>query len=258
MMPTRRFEGRTAFVVGGTSGVGRAVAKGFAEEGARVAILGRSAPVGELLARDLTSKGARALFFEVDATSETSTVAAVRHAIDHFGEPDILYNNAGKVIVKPFTHTTSDDWDDLWRVNVVTMINTIKAVLPSMLARGRGSIVNMASISSLTASALESAYCTTKGACIQLTRSIAIEYRHKGIRCNAVCPGFIRTEHGLNELAAFASHGFPINDGELATMQGRIMEPEETAATVLFLASDAASFVNGECLIVDNGALAKT
>lgn len=257
-MTTGRFADRVVVVVGGTSGVGRAAAEAFGRECARVAIFGRSPQAGQTVEREIKEAGGIALFIQCDATDLSSVNDAVAEATSVLGNPQILYNNAGKVIVKPFLETTADDWQELWSVNVVTMINSIKATLPAMLAQGNGTIVNMASISSLTASALESAYCTTKGACVQLTRSIAVEYREAGIRCNAVCPGFIQTEHGRNELAAFAAQGIPMTDIELKSMQGRIAFPGEIAEAVLFLASDASSFINGECLVVDNAAMAKT
>jgi NAD(P)-dependent dehydrogenase (short-subunit alcohol dehydrogenase family) len=194
----------------------------------------------------------------VDSTNAADTERAIDAAVRWGGIPDVLYNNAGKVLVKSFLNTDDAEWNELWSVNVMTMVHTTRAVLPKMVARGRGAIVNMASISSLTASPLESAYCTTKGACVQLTRSIAVEYRNKGVRCNAICPGFIKTAHGLAELEAFGRSEFPFTIENVCASQGRLAEPDEIAATVLFLASDDAAFINGEILTVDNGALAIT
>lgn len=257
-MSAGRFADRVAIVVGGSSGVGRAAAMAFADEGASVVILGRSPDTGAAVTNEIRAAGGRALFIPTTATNEQSVADAIAQSQAAFGPPTILYNNAGKVIVKPFIETTPAEWHELWNVNVVTMINSIRAVLPIMVSLGGGAIVNMASISSLTASPLESAYCTTKGACVQLTRAIAVEYRDRGIRCNAICPGFIATRHGLEELAEFRAQGMPMADADLAALQGRIATAEEIAQSVLFLASDAASFINGECLVVDNGALAKT
>ncbi|WP_206952075.1 SDR family NAD(P)-dependent oxidoreductase [Trinickia acidisoli] len=253
-----RFEGRHVIVVGGTSGVGQASAQAFAREGARVSVLGRSAALGEQVAQTINDDGGEARFFAVNATDGADTVRAIESAAHWGGEPDVLYNNAGKVVVKPFVSTGDEDWQELWFVNVMTMVHTMRAVIPRMVARGKGSIVNMASVSSLTASPLESAYCTTKGACVQLTRAIAVEYRSHGLRCNAVCPGFIRTAHGLTEIEAFGRLGFPFTIDDVYASQGRLAEPDEVAAAVLFLASDEASFINGETLTLDNGSLALT
>jgi NAD(P)-dependent dehydrogenase (short-subunit alcohol dehydrogenase family) len=122
-----------------------------------------------------------------------------------------------------------------------------------MTANGGGSVVITGSIASELGYALEALYCMTKGAVLQLARTIAVEYRDQGIRCNAVCPGFVKTAHGLREIAELDAAGQAWEDGALAETQGRICEPEEVAAAVVFLASDEASFVNGHALYVDNG-----
>lgn len=256
-MTRMRFTDQSVLVVGGSSGVGLAAAQFFAAEGAQVAVIGRPNGAGGGEVDRLRAMGHEASFFEADACSEPELSMAMKAARHRYGSPHVLYNNAGKAVVAPFIETSLSQWDELWRVNVISMVNSIRTALPGMLSRGGGSIVNMASISGLTASALESAYCTTKGACIQLTRSIAVEYRHAGIRCNAVCPGFIRTRHGLEELEAMSRRGVPFDEG-LKALQLRMAEPEEVASCVLFLASQDAAFVNGACLTVDNAALAAT
>jgi NAD(P)-dependent dehydrogenase (short-subunit alcohol dehydrogenase family) len=133
-----------------------------------------------------------------------------------------------------------------------------QAVLPSMLAAGQGAIVNTSSVSGVLATPMEVLYCTTKGACHMLTRAIATEFRGRGIRCNAVCPGFIRTAHGMREMERLSQLGVEVSESALAALQGRICEPVEVARAVLFLASDEASFVNGETLYIDNGLMATT
>ena len=127
-----------------------------------------------------------------------------------------------------------------------------------MERNGGGTILNTSSISGVTASALESAYCTTKGAVLQLTRAIAVEYRDCGIRCNAICPGFIRTDHGLRELEELARLGAPVPHDAITALQGRLCEPEDVAAAALALVSDDTRFVNGAALFVDNGWTART
>jgi NAD(P)-dependent dehydrogenase (short-subunit alcohol dehydrogenase family) len=133
-----------------------------------------------------------------------------------------------------------------------------KAVLPSMLRAGKGSIVNTSSISAVAGTPMEVLYCTSKGACHMFTRAIATEYRDQGIRCNAVCPGFIRTAHGLRELEHLRKYQVEVSEEDICRLQGRICEPEEVAAAALFLASPEASFVNGETMFVDNGMLVRT
>ncbi|MEP3035633.1 MAG: SDR family oxidoreductase, partial [Pseudoruegeria sp.] len=118
--------------------------------------------------------------------------------------------------------------------------------------------VNMASISGLSASPMEAAYCVSKGACVQLTRAIAAEFRDRGVRCNAVCPGFIRTDHGNHELRELQTLGAIKGIEDITTLQGRMSEPDEIADAVLFLASHDSRFINGEMLVVDNAAMATT
>ena len=128
-----------------------------------------------------------------------------------------------------------------------------RAVLPGMIANGGGAIVCTSSISAVAATPMEVLYDTTKGACHMFARAIAVEFRDRNIRCNAVCPGFIRTPHGLREVADLQRLGVDVSDAAIAAQQGRIGEPEEVAQAALFLASDEASFVNGAHLFVDNG-----
>ena len=156
------------------------------------------------------------------------------------------------IIIKPFLETTLADWEWLMAVNVTSMFLMTKAVLPGMIAAGGGSIVCTSSISAVAATPREVVYNTSKGACRMFARSIAVEYRDQNIRCNAVCPGFVRTPHGLREVAELNKLGVDMSDAALAVQQGRICEPEEVARAALFLASDEASFINGAHLFVDN------
>jgi NAD(P)-dependent dehydrogenase (short-subunit alcohol dehydrogenase family) len=164
----------------------------------------------------------------------------------------VLFNHAGTLIVKPFLETTEQEWDWLMAVNVKSMFLMTKAVLPGMLAQGGGSIVCTSSISAVAATPMEVLYDATKGACHMFARAIAVEYRDRGIRCNAVCPGFIRTPHGMREVEQLTAYGVDASEAAIKAQQGRMCEPEEVARAALFLASDDASFVNGAHLFVDN------
>jgi NAD(P)-dependent dehydrogenase (short-subunit alcohol dehydrogenase family) len=137
-------------------------------------------------------------------------------------------------------------------VNVRSMFIMTQSVLAGMLAAGGGAIVNTSSISAVAATPMEVLYGLTKGAVHMFSRAIAVEFRDRGIRCNAVCPGFIRTAHGMREVEALTKHGVDVSDAALAAQQGRMCEPMEVARAALFLASDDASFVNGTHLFVDN------
>ena len=173
--------------------------------------------------------------------------------MQQLGGLDILVNCAGVIRRADVVETTEEEWDRLMAVNVKSMYLVTRAVLPGMLARGKGAIVCTSSISAVAGTPMEVLYDTTKGACHMFARAIAVEYRDRGIRCNAVCPGFVRTPHGLREVDALQKLGVDVSEAALAVSQGRICEPEEVAAAALFLASDEASFVNGTHLFVDNG-----
>ena len=256
---TDRLAGRNAVISGGAAGAGGAASEVFAREGAHVAIVDIQAEAGEALAETIRSKGGRAFFLEADVSSSEQVTAAVAKANEAFdGRIDTLYNHAGTVIVKPFLETTEDEWDWMMSVNVKSMFLMTKAVLPSMLAHGGGAIVNTSSISAVAGTPMEVLYCTSKGACHMFTRAIAIEYRDRGIRCNAVCPGFIRTAHGLRELKELQEYSVDVTEEDICRLQGRICEPEEVANVALFLASPESSFVNGETVFVDNGMLVGT
>lgn len=165
----------------------------------------------------------------------------------------MLFNHAGSIVIKPFLDTTEEEWDRLTAINVKSMYLVTKAVLPQMIAAGGGAIVCTSSISAVAGTPMEVLYDTTKGACHMFARAIAVEFRDRNIRCNAVCPGFVRTPHGLREVAELQRYGVDVSEAALAAQQGRICEPEEVAKAALFLASDDASFVNGTHLFVDNG-----
>ena len=246
-----RLAGRVALISGGAGGVGEAASRLFAAEGARVVIVDRQQS-GEALAAELRSGGYSVVFARADVSVAREVEAAVQAGLDAFGFIDVLFNHAGTIIIKPFLDTTEADWDTLMAVNVKSMFLMTKAVLPSMLARGKGSVVCTSSISAVAATPMEVLYGATKGAVHQFVRGIATEYRDRGIRCNAVCPGFIRTPHGLREVAELQALGVDTSAAAIAAQQGRMCEPDEVARAALFLASDEASFVNGTHLFVDN------
>ena len=147
---------------------------------------------------------------------------------------------------------TVTEWDWLMAVNVRSMFLTTRAVLPGMIASGGGSIICTSSVSAIAATPMEVLYDTTKGACHMFARAIAVEFRDRNIRCNAVCPGFIRTPHGMKEVRELQELGVDVSDAAIAAQQGRMCEPEEVARAALFLASDESSFVSGTHLFVDN------
>ena len=248
-----RLAGRSTLISGGASGCGAAAARLFAAEGAKVAIVDRQVDLGKRLADEIRCAGGDALFAEADVSQANAVKAAVAAATDAFGPPTALFNHAGSIVVKPFLETTEAEYDWLMNVNVRSMFLMTQAVLPGMLAAGKGAIVCTSSISAVAATPMEVLYDTTKGAVHMFARAIAVEYRDQGIRCNAVCPGFIKTPHGLREVDALTKYGVDASEAALNAQQGRMCEPEEVASAALFLLSDEASFVNGAQLFVDNG-----
>jgi NAD(P)-dependent dehydrogenase (short-subunit alcohol dehydrogenase family) len=224
----------------------------FAAEGARVAVMDINVQAGEAVVSEILQAGGQAAFFHADVSLRAQVDRAVAAAQAHFGTISVLFNHAGTIVVKPFLDTTDEDYDRLMDINVKSMFMVTRAVLPQMLAAGKGSIVCTASISSVAATPLEVLYCMTKGACAMLARAVAVEYRDRGIRCNAVCPGFIDTPHGQREIKALTEYGFDASVEALSVQQGRLCQPEEVAKAALFLASDDSSFVNGAHLFVDN------
>jgi NAD(P)-dependent dehydrogenase (short-subunit alcohol dehydrogenase family) len=248
-----RLKGKIALISGGATGMGGAASRLFATEGAKIGIIDRNQEAGAALAKELTGQGHSAVFAKADVSSAAEVSAAVAQVKAALGPITVLFNHAGSITIKPFLETTEAEWDGLMAVNVKSMYLMTRTVLPQMIEAGGGSIVCTSSISAVAATPMEVLYGTTKGACHMFARAIAVEFRDRNIRCNAVCPGFVRTPHGLREVKELQALGVDASDSALAVQQGRICEPEEVARAALFLASDEASFVSGAHLFVDNG-----
>ena len=248
-----RLKGKVALISGGATGMGGAASKLFAVEGALVAIVDRNREAARATAAAITAAGGRAMMAVADVSSEAEVSRAVAEVEAALGPINVLFNHAGTIVIKPFLETTATEWDWLHGVNVRSMFLMTKAVLPQMIAAGSGSIVCTSSISAVAATPNEVLYCTTKGACHQFARAIAVEFRDRNIRCNTVCPGFIRTPHGNREVAELAALGVDVSATTINAQQGRMGEAEDVARAALYLASDDSEFVTGQHLFVDNG-----
>lgn len=253
-----RLAGKTAVITGGAGGMGRAASLMFAREGARLSVLDLHEEAGHSVVEEIRAAGGTAAFYRTDVSKADQVEASLAAARALYGPTDVLFNHAGTIIVKPFHTNTEADYDRLMDINVRSAFLVCRSVVAEMVERGKGgSIVITSSIGGEKGFALEALYCMTKGAVLQLARSISAEYRDHGIRCNAICPGFVKTDHGLREIKELDGLGQKWNEADLASAQGRICEPEEVAGAALYLASDEASFVNGCALYVDGGWYAK-
>lgn len=237
--------------------MGRAQALKLAIEGAKVAIFDIDDLAGCRVAADIQRDGGTAAFYRVDLTRRDDIERDVDAVISNWGPVSLLFSNGGIVIVKPYTEMTDEEYDRLMAINVRSAFLLTRKIIPHMIANGGGSIVIMSSFNASRAVPLESIYSVSKSAVEALAKNLAVEYRSRNIRCNAVSPAFVRTRHGLNEIEDFKAQGITWSDQALADTQLRICEPEEVADVALFAASSEASFMNGAVFPVDNGWTAK-
>ena len=242
-------QGKVALITGASRGLGWAMAEAMAMAGARVVLCGRDEAALRERANSIESEGGRATVRAFDVTDRAAAAAAVEAAIHEHGKLDVLVNNAGIQHREPVTETTDADWDRVIETNLSSGFALARAAARHMVARGEGRIINTASIMGPRARPTVAAYVAAKGGLAALTRALAVELGPKGVTCNAIAPGFFLTEmtEALAENPEFDAFV------RARTPLGRWGRPEELGGVAVFLASDAASYVNGHVLFVDGG-----
>lgn len=248
-----RLHDKVAIVTGAGGGIGAATVVRFCEEGARVLCCDLDEALLAASLAPLQAAGANVHAMAVDVTDETQVQRLARTAIDRWGRIDILVNNAGVGSGADILSATSEEWTRVLNVNLKGPFLCTKYCLPMMLEQGSGAIVNVASISSTCGIPGQAVYGPSKGAVLQLTRQLAVEYAQRGIRVNAVAPGTVDTPMLRKAMARYADPSAFLNFLLKGHPIGRIAEPIEIANAILFLASDEASFITGASLAVDGG-----
>lgn len=252
-----RLKDKVAIITGATSGIGKATALLFADEGAALVLSGRRTAHGRAVEAECRRRGARCVFVRADHTRAEDCRRVVKAALREFGRIDILFNNAGIVTSGTAETTSEETWRETWEINVTAVWRMCKLVIPHMKQQGGGVIVNNGSDWSVVAGKNALPYITSKGAVAMMTKALALDYAQDNIRVNAVCPGDTFVERWLER--GYFEHGDPIRleqamkEASAYIPMGRFGRPEEIARAVLFLASDESSFVTGHLLLVDGG-----
>ncbi len=245
-----KLQGQVALVTGSSKGIGRAIVLAYAREGARVVITGRNEADCKAVVAEIEGKGGEAAVIPADLTRGEDRQSLVRRTLDTFGRVDILVNNAGRTVVSPSEALAESDWRLTLELDLHAYFLLCQLVAPSMLARKHGVIINVTSINGTVAFPQRAAYCVSKAGVNMLTKVLAIEWADRGIRVNALAPGYVDTDlirdliaRGLVDRARLEGR-IPIH---------RLATPEEVAEAAVFLASDAARYMTGTILTIDGG-----
>lgn len=252
----KQLEDRCAIITGGASGIGSATAKLFIEHGAALVIADIDAHAGQLLVKEIHLSGGKAIFVYCDVTVAQDCKNAVETALSQFGRLDILFNNAGIIRRNNILETSEEEWDFVMGVNTKSVFLMSKHAIPVMARSGGGIIINSGSGWGMKGGTQAASYCASKAAVVNLTRAMAIDHGPQNIRVNCICPGDTDTPM-LRDEAAQLSQDIQSFMAEAADRPlGRYGDPMEIAQAVLFLASEASSYITGAALVVDGGGIA--
>jgi NAD(P)-dependent dehydrogenase (short-subunit alcohol dehydrogenase family) len=244
-----RLDGKNAVVTGAGSGIGKAIAELFAAQGAAVFVVDRDEPAGRATVEAIRAAGGRAESAAVDVSDEAAVLALAAR----LPPSDVLVANAGVGHVGDLANTTAADLDRLYAVNVRGVFNCCKAFAMPMVARGAGSVINMASIGGVVAVRQRLAYTTTKFAVVGLTKSLTLDHSQTGVRFNCICPGRVETPFAMQRIAESPDPAQAYKDMAATQLVGRMAKPAEIAAAALYLAADESAMVTGSSLLVDGG-----
>lgn len=248
--------GKKAIVTGGAAGIGKATALLLAEAGAAVTIVDLDEAGAEAVVLQIVQTGGKAMFVRGDVSQSEDCRNAIEETVKAWGGVDILFNNAGIIRRATVTELSEDDWDKVMAVNVRSMFLMCKYAIPFMEKSGGGAVINNASGWGLTGGARAAVYCASKGAVVNFTRAMAVDYGAKNIRVNCIAPGDTDTALLRNEARQVGELESAFLKESANRPLGRIARPEEIAAAVVYLASEGASFITGAILPVDGGGLA--
>lgn len=245
------FQNKVVLITGATSGIGKASALAFAASGAKVVVSGRREPEGRAVVSDIKTAGGEAVFIRADVAKETDIVALVAQTLKAYGRLDVAFNNAGIEFASPITEVGEADYRRVFDINVWGVLTSMKHEIPAMLESGGGSIINTSSVAGNKGMAGASVYAASKFAVEGLTKCTALEFAKQGIRVNTVAPGAIATDM----LDRFTGGKESDTAKYIASLHplGRLGRVEEIAQPVLWLASEASSFVTGQTILVDGG-----
>jgi NAD(P)-dependent dehydrogenase (short-subunit alcohol dehydrogenase family) len=245
-----RLEGKVAIVTGAASGIGRATARIFAREGAKVVVADKRPDPGRETVRMIEDAGGVASFVEADVSVASAVKHMVEVGVETYGKLNVLVNNAASARARPATELPEEDWDSTLDACLKSVYLGAKYGIPEMIKAGGGSIVNIASVNGIISNPSFSAYSAAKAGVLGLTRNLAIDYGLKGIRVNAICPGFIANDAMEERLQQDPLEKWALTETQVLGRYGR---PEDVAWAVVYLASDESSYVTGATFVVDGG-----